>query len=65
LISKRTRNGIVAARKRGKNPGRPKLDSETIYALQKLVKAGMTPGMAAKQLGIHRSTAYKLIKASG
>lgn len=64
LISERTRDGIAAARKRGKNPGRPKLDEETVSALQKLVEAGMTPGMAAKQLGIGRSTAYRITKAS-
>ena len=63
LISERTRDGIAAARKRGKNPGRPKLDTETVSALQKLVNAGMTPGMAAKQLGIGRSTAYRIAKA--
>lgn len=64
LISERTRDGIAAARKRGKQPGRPKLNIDTISALQKLVKAGMTPGMAAKQLGIGRSTAYRIAKAS-
>ena len=31
LISERTRDGIVAARKRGHHPGRPKLDEETVY----------------------------------
>ncbi len=63
LISERTREGIAAARMRGKNPGRPKLDAETVSAVQKLVKAGMTPGQAAKQLGIGRSTAYRVAKA--
>ncbi len=63
LISERTRDGIAAARKRGKNPGRPKLDTETVSALQNLVNAGMTPGLAAKQLGIGRSTAYRLSKS--
>ena len=61
LISERTRDGIAAARKRGNHPGRPKLDEKTVSALQKLVAAGMTPGMAAKQLGIGRSTAYRLV----
>ncbi len=37
-----------------------KLDAETVLAVQKLVKAGMTPGQAAKQLGIGRSTAYRV-----
>jgi len=64
LVSERTHDGIAAARKRGKNPGRPKLDAETVSTLQKLVKVGMTPGMAAKQLGIGRSTAYRIANPS-
>ena len=60
LISERTRDGIAAARKRGKKPGRPKLDNETISATQKLIESGMSPGQAAKQLGIGRSTAYRI-----
>lgn len=50
LISERTRDSIAAARKRGKNPGCPKLGTETVSALHKLVKAGMTPGMADQRL---------------
>lgn len=61
LISERTRDGIAAACKRGKNPGRSKLDAETVSALQKLIRAGM----AAKQLSIERSTAYRIAKALG
>ena len=64
LISERTRDGIAAARKRGKTPGRPRLSTETVSAVQKLVKAGMTPGQAAKQLGIGRSTAYRIANSS-
>ena len=62
LISERTKDGIQAARMRGKKLGRPPLDPETVVALQNLVEAGMTAGQAAKQLGIARSTAYRLIK---
>jgi DNA invertase Pin-like site-specific DNA recombinase len=61
LISERTKDGIQAARMRGKKPGWPPLDPETVLALQNLVQAGMTAGQAAKQLGIARSTAYRLI----
>jgi len=61
LISERTKDGIQAARLRGRKPGRPPLDPETVLALQNLVEAGMTAGQAAKQLGIARSTAYRLI----
>ena len=46
----------------GRKPGRPPLEAETVLALQNLVQAGMTAGQAAKQLGIARSTAYRLIK---
>ncbi len=62
LISERTKDGLKAARMKGKKPGRPPINSETVLALQNLVGAGMTAGQAAKQLGIARSTAYRLIK---
>ena len=62
LISERTKDGIEAARAQGRKPGRPPLEAETVLALQNLVQAGMTAGQAAKQLGIARSTAYRLIK---
>ena len=63
LISERTRDGIAAARKRGRTPGRPRLDPETVSAAQKLVEAGLSPARAAKQLGIGRATAYRIAAA--
>ena len=65
LISERTREGLAAARRRGSRPGRPPVDPEKAAALRKLVDAGMTPGKAAKQLGIGRSTAYRLVREGG
>ena len=62
LISERTREGLAAARRRGSRPGRPPLDPEKAAALRKLADAGMTPGKAARQLGIGRSTAYRIIR---
>ena len=41
LISERTRDGIAAARKRGRTPGRPPLDPETVSAAQKLIDSGL------------------------
>ena len=64
LISERTRHGIAAARKSGRGPGRPPLDRETVSAAQTLVEAGLTPGQAAKHLGIGRATAYRIAKAA-
>ena len=63
LISERTRDGIAAARKRGRTPGRPPLDPETVAAAEKLIAAGLSPARAAKQLGIGRATAYRIAKA--
>ena len=63
LIFERTRDGIAAARKRGRTPGRPPLDPETVSAVQKLIAVGLSPARAAKQLGIGRATAYRIAKA--
>ena len=63
LISERTRDGIAAARKRGRHPGRPPLDPETVSAAQNLIEAGLSPARAARQLGIGRATAYRLAAA--
>ena len=62
LISERTGDGIAAARKRGRRPGRPALDQETVSAAQALVEAGLTAGQAAKQLDIGRATAYRITR---
>src|SRR6516162_6163416 len=55
LIAERTKDGIAAARARGKRPGRQPLDPEKIAAALELVKAGLSPTVAAKWL-IHRLT---------
>src|SRR6056297_509692 len=62
LISERTKDGLINARKHGRTPGRPPLQPETISALQDLVNAGKSVAQAAKHLGIGRSTAYKVIR---
>ena len=63
LISERTRDGIAAARKRGRHPGRPPLDPETVSAARKLIEGGLSPARAAKQLNIGRATAYRIAAA--
>jgi DNA invertase Pin-like site-specific DNA recombinase len=62
LIAKRTRDGIAAARVRGKHPGRQPLDPDKAAAAIKLVKAGLSPTAAAKQLGLGRSTVYREVR---
>jgi len=65
LIAERTKDGIAAARTRGKLPGRQPLDAERISAALKLVSAGLSPTNAARQIGLGRSTVYREIKRTG
>lgn len=62
LTSERTKEGILAAKKRGKLPGRPKADEEKInYALY-LIEQGMNRTDAAEKAGISRMTLYRKIQ---
>jgi DNA invertase Pin-like site-specific DNA recombinase len=65
LIAERTKDGIAAARARGKRPGRQPLDPEKIAAALELVKAGLPPSVAARQLGLGRSTVYREVSRAG
>ena len=62
LISERTKDGINAARLKGKIPGRPTLDKEKLSSALKLIESGLSPTAAAKQLNIGRSTIYRELK---
>lgn len=65
LISERTRDGIAAARVKGKQPGRKPLDMSKVDAAIKLVEASIPPTEAARQLGIGRSTIYREMRRLG
>src|SRR5689334_8580456 len=65
LIAERTKEGIAAARAKGKHPGRRPLDADKIAAALSLVKAGLSPTAAAKQLGLGRSTVYRELGRAG
>ncbi|MBF0852317.1 recombinase family protein, partial [Gluconobacter sp. R75690] len=65
LISERTRDGIAAARAKGRLPGRQPLDSDKVSAALKLIAASVSPAEAARQLGIGRSTVYREMKRLG
>jgi DNA invertase Pin-like site-specific DNA recombinase len=65
LIAERTKDGIAAARARGKRPGRQPVDADKVQAALKLVEAGLSPTKAASQLGLGRSTVYREVAAAG
>jgi DNA invertase Pin-like site-specific DNA recombinase len=65
LISERTKDGIAAARAKGKMPGRQPLDMNKAEAAMKLIEAGVSPTEAAKQLGLGRSTVYREMRRLG
>ena len=65
LIAERTKDGIAAARARGKHPGRQPVDQEKVAAALKLVEAGLSPTAVARQLGLGRSTVYREVKLAG
>ena len=59
LIAERTRDGIAAARAEGRKPGRRPLDHEKLQAAVTLVRSGLAPTKAARQVGLGRSTLYR------
>ncbi|UFN51576.1 recombinase family protein (plasmid) [Roseomonas sp. OT10] len=65
LIAERTRDGIAAARTRGRHPGRQPLDRDRAEAALKLVAAGLSPTAAARQIGLGRSTVYRELRRAG
>lgn len=65
LIAERTKDGIAAARAKGKRPGRQPLDADRIAAALKLVAAGLSPTAAARQLGLGRSTVHREVSRLG
>ncbi|WP_234885332.1 recombinase family protein [Agrobacterium rhizogenes] len=65
LISERTKDGIAAARAKGKLPGRQPLDMKRVEAAIKLIEAKTTPAEAARQLGLGRSTVYREMRRLG
>ena len=65
LIAERTKDGIAAARAKGKLPGRRPLDPDKASAALKLVEAGVSPTDAARQLGLGRATVYREMASAG
>ncbi len=65
LIAERTRDGIAAARAKGRHPGRQPLERDRAEAALKLVAAGLSPTAAARRVGLGRSTVYRELQRAG
>ena len=65
LTIERTRAGLEAARKVGRNPGRKRLRTENkVVSAKKLLASGVLPKDVAKSLGVSVPTLYRWIPAS-
>ena len=62
LIAERTRDGMNVARAKERTPGRPPLDQDKLDAAMLLMKGGMPPTKAARQIGLGRSILYRRFK---
>lgn len=62
LTSERTKEGIMAARKRGKFPGRPPIDNKKLNYAFYLMEQGITLTEAADKAGVSRMTLYRKMK---
>ncbi len=60
LISERTKDRLLAARKHGRTLSRPPLHAMAVSALQELVDNGIPVAKAARYLGAGRLTADKV-----
>ena len=60
LIGERTKDGLAAAKAKGRRPGRPPVDRAKCDAALTLVDSGLSPTEAARQVGLGRATVYKL-----
>src|SRR5271155_3526359 len=52
LIAERTRDGLQAAAAKGRRPGRPQTEEETISSARALIEAGLPPARAAPAPGL-------------
>ena len=65
LISERTKDGLAAARRRGRTGGRPKPDPDKVELARKMYASGdYSAAEIAGACGVSRATVYNYVKAS-
>ena len=67
MIRQRQREGIEAAKKKGKHLGRPRVElpENREESIRKWQSGGLTAKVAMKKLGVSRSTFYRIVKNTG
>ena len=62
LLSERTKDGLKAAKARGRMGGRPRVRSDKTLTVQALYDKGITIAEIVRQTGLSRSTVYRVLK---
>lgn len=62
LISERTKEGLAAAKRKGRKGGRPFIDSETLEKIAAMKDSSWTVKDICQMLGIGKTTFYKYVK---
>ncbi|ELX7502543.1 recombinase family protein [Vibrio fluvialis] len=62
LINIRQREGMQAAKAKGKHIGRPSLSSDVINEIRKKAVEGLSKTQISKECGVSRQTVYRVLK---
>ena len=62
LLSERTKDGLKAAKARGRSGGRPRIRTDKTLTIQALYSKGITIAEIVRQTGLSRSTVYRVLK---
>lgn len=65
LISQRTKEGLKAAKARGRNGGRPNKRNDKAKAVETLYQNGFKVNEIVQQTELSRATIYRIIRANG
>ncbi|WP_373948358.1 recombinase family protein [Vibrio pomeroyi] len=63
LINIRQREGMQAAKAKGKNIGRPSLSQDVVQAIRQKASAGIPKSQISKECGVSRQTVYRVLGA--
>ncbi|UQE77166.1 helix-turn-helix domain-containing protein [Gordonia sp. PP30] len=62
MLRERTRDGLAAARARGRIGGQRPADADKLDAARTLIRSGVSASQAARTVGLGRSTVYRALR---